>query len=90
MALYEAAGIDRSRVLIKIAATWEGIQAAAELEREVRLHRGTDLTGSALVNIEAAIRQLLRQNARHRTINLRPARRIPGTRAIRSHRRMQP
>ena len=34
MALYEAAGIDRSRVLIKIAATWEGIQAAAELERE--------------------------------------------------------
>ncbi|WP_374590670.1 transaldolase [Aquabacterium sp.] len=34
MALYEAAGIDRSRVLIKIAATWEGIQAAAELERD--------------------------------------------------------
>ncbi|ALT78272.1 MULTISPECIES: transaldolase [unclassified Roseateles] len=34
MALYEAAGIGRERVLIKIAATWEGIQAAAELERE--------------------------------------------------------
>jgi transaldolase len=34
MALYEAAGIDRGRVLIKIAATWEGIQAAAELERD--------------------------------------------------------
>ncbi|MFN0184615.1 MAG: transaldolase [Aquabacterium sp.] len=32
--LYEAAGIDRQRVLIKIAATWEGIQAAAELERD--------------------------------------------------------
>ena len=31
---YEAAGIARERVLIKIAATWEGIQAAAELERE--------------------------------------------------------
>jgi transaldolase len=31
---YEAAGTPRSRVLIKIAATWEGIQAAAELERE--------------------------------------------------------
>jgi transaldolase len=31
--LYEAAGIGRdARVLIKIAATWEGIQAAAELE----------------------------------------------------------
>ena len=32
--LYEAAGIQRERVLIKIASTWEGIQAAAELERE--------------------------------------------------------
>ena len=34
MALYEAQGIDRQRVLIKIASTWEGIQAAAQLERE--------------------------------------------------------
>ncbi|MCX2861362.1 transaldolase [Paucibacter sp. PLA-PC-4] len=34
MGLYEAAGIGRERVLIKIASTWEGIQAAAELERE--------------------------------------------------------
>ncbi|HLL19058.1 MAG TPA: transaldolase [Rubrivivax sp.] len=32
--LYEAAGIHRERVLIKIAATWEGIRAAAELERD--------------------------------------------------------
>lgn len=32
--LYEAAGVTRDRILIKIAATWEGIQAAAELERE--------------------------------------------------------
>ena len=34
MALYEAAGVPRERVLIKIASTWEGIQAAAELERQ--------------------------------------------------------
>ncbi|MDM4767701.1 transaldolase [Pelomonas sp. SE-A7] len=34
IALYEAAGISRERVLIKVASTWEGIQAAAELERE--------------------------------------------------------
>jgi transaldolase len=34
MALYEAQGISRERVLIKIASTWEGIQAAAELQRE--------------------------------------------------------
>jgi transaldolase len=34
IALYEAAGVSRQRVLIKIAATWEGIQAARELEQE--------------------------------------------------------
>lgn len=34
MALYEAQGVGRERVLIKIAATWEGIQAARILERE--------------------------------------------------------
>ncbi len=34
IALYEKAGIARERVLIKIASTWEGIQAAAELRKE--------------------------------------------------------
>ena len=34
IALYQAAGISRDRVLIKIAATWEGIHAAAVLEKE--------------------------------------------------------
>lgn len=32
--LYQAAGIDKSRILIKIASTWEGIQAAKQLEKE--------------------------------------------------------
>lgn len=32
--LYEAQGIDRNRILIKIASTWEGIHAAELLERE--------------------------------------------------------
>ena len=31
--LYQAQGIDSNRVLIKVAATWEGIQAAQTLER---------------------------------------------------------
>ncbi len=31
---YERAGISRERILIKIASTWEGIRAAAILERE--------------------------------------------------------
>jgi len=34
ISLYEAQGIARSRVLIKIASTWEGIRAAEQLEKE--------------------------------------------------------
>jgi len=34
IALYEAAGISRDRILIKIASTWEGIKAAEVLEKE--------------------------------------------------------
>jgi transaldolase len=34
IALYEEAGIPRERILIKLAATWEGIRAAAELKRD--------------------------------------------------------
>jgi transaldolase len=32
--LYEQASVPRERILIKIASTWEGIQAAAELEKQ--------------------------------------------------------
>lgn len=38
IALYESIGVPRSRVLIKIASTWEGIQAARELERDENIH----------------------------------------------------
>jgi transaldolase len=34
IALYEAAGVARERVLIKIASTWEGIRAAEVLQRD--------------------------------------------------------
>lgn len=34
ISLYEKAGVSRDRVLIKLAATWEGIKAAEVLERE--------------------------------------------------------
>lgn len=34
IALYEAAGIPRERILIKLAATWEGVRAAAELKQD--------------------------------------------------------
>jgi transaldolase len=34
IALYKEVGIDKSRILVKIAATWEGIQACKVLEKE--------------------------------------------------------
>jgi transaldolase len=34
IAMYKEVGIDKSRILIKVAATWEGIQAAKVLEKE--------------------------------------------------------
>lgn len=34
IALYDAQGIDKSRILIKVASTWEGIRAVELLERE--------------------------------------------------------
>lgn len=34
IAMYAEAGVDKSRILIKMASTWEGIKAAEELEKE--------------------------------------------------------
>jgi len=34
ISLYETAGIDKKRVLIKLASTWQGIKAAEQLEKE--------------------------------------------------------
>jgi len=38
IALYGSLGIKKERILIKIASTWEGIQAARELEKEDGIH----------------------------------------------------
>jgi transaldolase len=38
IALYEEAGVSKERVLIKLASTWEGIQAAKELEATYGIH----------------------------------------------------
>jgi transaldolase len=34
ISLYQASGIDKKRVLIKLASTWQGIKAAEQLEKE--------------------------------------------------------
>lgn len=36
--LFAEQGIDKKRILIKLASTWEGIQAAAELEKKHGIH----------------------------------------------------
>ncbi|PJJ96760.1 transaldolase [Lysobacteraceae bacterium NML91-0213] len=50
IALFEAAGVKRDRVLIKIAATWEGIRAAEQLQRE-----GIDCNLTLIFNRSQAI-----------------------------------
>ncbi len=34
IAMYEATGIERERILIKLASTWEGVEAARQLQKE--------------------------------------------------------
>lgn len=33
--LYQQQGVEKSRILIKLASTWEGVRAAEELEKKV-------------------------------------------------------
>lgn len=56
--LYESKGISKDRVLIKIASTWEGIQAARELERDEGIHCNLTLLfgfGQAVACAEAGV-----------------------------------
>jgi transaldolase len=48
--LYEDAGVARERILIKIASTWEGVRAAAQLER-----RGIQCNLTLLFSFEQAV-----------------------------------
>lgn len=51
ISLYKQHGVDKDRILIKIASTWEGIQAAAILERDYGIHCNLTL----LFNLAQAI-----------------------------------
>ena len=58
IALYESVGIKKERVLIKIASTWEGIQAARELEQQDGIHCNLTLLfgfGQAVACAEAGV-----------------------------------
>lgn len=56
--LYESIGINKDRILIKIASTWEGIQAARELEQKDGIHCNLTLLfgfGQAVACAEAGV-----------------------------------
>jgi len=58
IALYKSLGVEKERVLIKIASTWEGIQAARELERDDGIHCNLTLLfgfGQAVACAEAGV-----------------------------------
>ncbi|UXI20854.1 hypothetical protein NH340_JMT06797 [Sarcoptes scabiei] len=52
--LYESLGIDRERILIKLAATWEGIKAAEILEKEHGIHCNLTLLFSFIQAVACA------------------------------------
>ncbi|PVH67454.1 putative transaldolase [Cadophora sp. DSE1049] len=52
--LYKSVGIDKSRVLIKIASTWEGIQAARILQRDHKINVNLTLMFSMVQAIAGA------------------------------------
>lgn len=56
--MYEEAGIKKDRILIKLASTWEGIQAAKTLEQEYGIHCNLTLLfsfGQAVACAEAGV-----------------------------------
>ena len=52
--LYKEKGIDKSRILIKVASTWEGIQAARVLQKEHGINCNLTLMFSLVQAIAAA------------------------------------
>jgi transaldolase len=52
--LYKSVGVDKSRVLIKIASTWEGIQAARILQRDHGVNVNLTLLFSKVQAVAAA------------------------------------
>lgn len=59
--LYKEAGIDKERILVKIASTWEGIQAAKQLEEE-GIHCNLTLLFSLIQAVACAEAKVIFQN----------------------------
>ncbi len=89
--LYEAAGIDRKRILVKVASTWEGIRAAEILEKE-GIHTNLTLLFSKVQAIASAdagvtlispfVGRILDWHKKDRGVDHIPATEDPGVRSV--------
>ncbi len=87
IALYKEAGIEKERILIKIAATWEGIEAAKILEKE-GIHCNLTLLFSQIQAIACAeadvklispfVGRILDWHKKARSVDEIPAKEDPG------------
>lgn len=71
--LYKSVGISKDRILIKIASTWEGIQAARELEKNDAIHCNLTLLfgfGQAVACAEAGVTLISPFVGRVRDVNV--------------------
>ena len=89
--LYEDTGIGRERVLIKIASTWEGIRAAAELERRgihcnltllVSFAQAAACAEAGVTLISPFVGRILDWYRKHEGRDAYPAAEDPGVRSV--------
>jgi transaldolase len=89
--LYQAAGIDKKRILIKVASTWEGINAAEILEKE-GIHCNLTLLFSKTQAVRCAdagvtlispfVGRILDWNKKERGVSDIPAKEDPGVLSV--------
>lgn len=91
IALYEDKGISRERILIKIASTWEGIQAAKVLEKEgvhtnltllFSLVQAVACAESGVTLISPFVGRILDWYKKDRGVELIPAEEDPGVLSV--------
>ncbi len=90
--LYEERGVGRERVLIKLAATWEGIRAAQELERDgihcnmtlmFALCQAAASAGAGATLISPFVGRITDWYKKARGVDTFPAAEDPGVRSVR-------
>jgi len=93
IALYEAAGIERKRILIKLASTWEGIMAAKQLEKEsircnmtllFSLHQAVACAKVRATLISPFVGRVLDWHKKHESAGLYIASQDPGVKLVTS------